>query len=152
MGFEMCKAHLDLLALIAGSLELRRTHEAARMIAGILVDVASDLARGRVRTALRLEWTCAAVAPRCTIAHLVVAAHVAGGLEQLVRGTDIDVTLTIEREVVGREGSVITIAHVLHRNVRRDAGADEPAEELAGAIGRVGQKPFGLQALRPLGT
>ena len=28
------------------------------------------------------------------------------------------------------------------------AGADEPAEELAGPIGRVGQKPFGLQALR----
>ena len=27
------------------------------------------------------------------------------------------------------------------------AGADQPAEELAGAIGRVGQKPLGLQAL-----
>jgi hypothetical protein len=53
--------------------------EAARVIAGILVDVACDLARGRVWTALRLEWTCAAVAPRCAIAHIVVAAHVAGG-------------------------------------------------------------------------
>src|SRR5271168_4131714 len=102
VGFEMCKAHLDLLALIAGSLELRRTHEAARMIAGILVDVASDLARGRVWTASRLEWTCPAVAPRCTIAHLMVAAHVAGGLGYLVVGTDIDVTLAIEREVAAR--------------------------------------------------
>jgi len=36
--------------------------------------------------------------------------------------------------------------------MRRDACLDQPAEELAGAIGRVGQKPFGLQALRLLGT
>jgi hypothetical protein len=66
------------------------------MIAGILVDVAYDLARGRVWTALRLEGTGAAVALECTIAHNVVAAHVAGGREQLVHETDIDVTLTIE--------------------------------------------------------
>ena len=69
------------------------------MIAGILVDVACDLARGRVWTALRLEGTCAALALQCAVAHLVVTSHVAGGLEQLVHGTDIDVTLTIEREV-----------------------------------------------------
>ena len=37
MGFEVRKSHLDLLAL-------RRTHEAAGMIAGILMDVACDLA------------------------------------------------------------------------------------------------------------
>jgi hypothetical protein len=61
MGFEVRKSHLDLLALVARLFELRRTHEAARMIAGILMDVACDLARWRVRTALRLEWTCAAV-------------------------------------------------------------------------------------------
>ena len=62
MGFEVRKSHLDLLALVARLFELRRTHEAAGMIAGILMDVACDLARGRVRTALRLEWTYAAVA------------------------------------------------------------------------------------------
>ena len=80
MGLEVRKSHLDLLALIARLFELRRTHEAASMIAGILMDVACDLARGRVRTALRLEWTRAAVAPRCTIAHLMVGARFAGGL------------------------------------------------------------------------
>ena len=56
------------------------------MIASILVDVACNLARGRVWTASRLEGTCAAVAPKRTIAHLVVAVDVAGGLKQLVRG------------------------------------------------------------------
>ena len=100
MGFEVRKSHLDLLALVARLFELGRTHEAACMIAGILMDVACDLARERVRTALRLEWTRAAIAPRCTITHLVVGAGIAGGLEQLVRGADIDVTLTVEREVV----------------------------------------------------
>ena len=33
-------------------------------------------------------------------AHLVVGARFAGRLEQLVRGADIDVTLTVEHEVV----------------------------------------------------
>src|ERR1700678_423545 len=64
------------------------------MIAGILVHVACDLARGGVWAALRLEGTCAALALQCTVAHLVVTAHVAGGLEQLVRWTDVDVSRT----------------------------------------------------------
>ena len=34
MGFEVRKSHLDLLALVARLFELRRTHEAAGMIAG----------------------------------------------------------------------------------------------------------------------
>ena len=70
------------------------------MIAGIFVDVARDLARGRVWTALRLEGTCATVALKRKIAHLVVTADVSSGLEQLIRGTHVDVTLTIEREVI----------------------------------------------------
>jgi hypothetical protein len=99
VGLEVRKAHLDLLALVARFVELGSTHQGACIIAGFLVDVTSDLARGRVWTALRLEWTCGAVAFRRTVAHNVVAARVARGLEQLVRGTDVDVTLAIEPEV-----------------------------------------------------
>ena len=69
------------------------------MIASILLDVACDLARGRVWTALRFEETSAAVSLQRKIAQLVVSADVAGGLEQLVRGAHVDITLTIEREV-----------------------------------------------------
>ena len=108
------------------------------MIASILVDVACDLARGRVWTALRLEGTSAAVALQRKIAQLVISADVACGLKQLVRGTHVDITLAIEREVAAREGSIFSIALVPHRNVRRDAGADEPAEELACPVCRVG--------------
>ena len=70
------------------------------MIASIFIDVACDLARGRFWTASRLERTCVTVALKRKIAHLVVATDVASGLEQLVRGTHVDVTLTIEREVI----------------------------------------------------
>ena len=79
MDFEVRKSHFDLLALVARLFEFRRTHKAAGMIAGILMDVTYDLARGRVRTALRHKWTWEAVAPRCTIAHLAVGARIAGG-------------------------------------------------------------------------
>jgi hypothetical protein len=87
VGLQMRKAHLDLLALVARFIELRRTREGAGMIAGVLVEVACDLAHGRVWTAPRFEWACAAVELGCMVAHRVVVAHVARGLEQLVRGT-----------------------------------------------------------------
>ena len=70
------------------------------MIASILLDVACDLARGRVWTALRFEETPAAVSLQRKIAQLVVSADVASGLEQLVRGTHVYVTLAIKREVI----------------------------------------------------
>ena len=47
-----------------------------------------------------IAWTCATVALKRKIAQFVVSADVAGGLEQLVRGTHVDITLTIEREVL----------------------------------------------------
>jgi hypothetical protein len=90
VGLEVREAHLDLLALVA-RFELRRTHQGACMIAGILVDVACDLARGRVWTASRFERTSRAVALRRTVTHRVVVAHLARCLEQLVCGTDVDV-------------------------------------------------------------
>jgi ribosomal protein L37AE/L43A len=43
VSLQVRKSHLDLLALIARLFELRRTHEAACVIAGILMNVARDL-------------------------------------------------------------------------------------------------------------
>jgi hypothetical protein len=72
VGLQVRKAHLDLLA--ARFIKFRRTRQGACLIAGFLVDVTSDLAQGRVWTALRLEWTCSAT-------HNAVAACVARGLD-----------------------------------------------------------------------
>ncbi len=44
VGLQVCKAHLDLLALIARFVELGRPHQGAGVIAGILVEIACDLA------------------------------------------------------------------------------------------------------------
>ena len=44
MGLQMCKAHLNLFALVTRFLERRRSIERTRMIAGVLVDVARDYA------------------------------------------------------------------------------------------------------------
>jgi hypothetical protein len=45
MRLEVCESHLDLLALVARSVEPRRTHECAGEIARILIDVSCDLAK-----------------------------------------------------------------------------------------------------------
>ena len=105
------------------------------MIAGILMDIACDLARGRVCCALRLEWTFAAVAPRCTIAHLVVAADVAGDRRTACWWD------RRRRYARGRTSSRC-LRRFHHRDraypsrecAAWDTGADEPAEELADPI------------------
>src|SRR3954471_13510215 len=51
------KAHLDLLALVTGSGELRRSHQGARRIACVLMHVARDFSEGRIRSARGLERT-----------------------------------------------------------------------------------------------
>jgi hypothetical protein len=61
MGFEMSKAHLNLLPLIAGFFELRGSRERAGIIASVFVDVACSLARCRIRTALRFQWARTAI-------------------------------------------------------------------------------------------
>ena len=57
MGFQVRKAHLNLLALISRSVELRCLHQRAGVIAGIFVDVSRDSALRGVWAALGLDGT-----------------------------------------------------------------------------------------------
>src|SRR5580704_2731270 len=50
------------------------------------------------------------------------------------------------------EGPVVSLALVPHRYLRRDTRADEPAEELARPVRRVGREPVGLQTQRLFGA
>ena len=61
MGFEVREAHLDLLSLIARLEEGLRLHLATRHIASIFMEIARDLSRRRVGTALHLERTAITV-------------------------------------------------------------------------------------------
>ena len=44
VGLEVCKAHFDLLAFVAGFGELERAHQRTSMIASFFVLIARDLA------------------------------------------------------------------------------------------------------------
>jgi hypothetical protein len=62
------------------------------------------------------------------------------GREQLAGRTDIDVAVAVEVELGPREGVILTAAPIPDRDVRRNTAFDQPAEELAGAIGRIGDE------------
>src|SRR5271154_407066 len=77
VGLQVCKAHLDLLALVSRFIEGRSPHQHTRMVAGVFVDVAWDLARRGVGTTPRFERTCVTVALEREIPNSVVRANAA---------------------------------------------------------------------------
>jgi hypothetical protein len=142
---QVRKAHLDLLALVTGFGELRCTHQGARRIACVLMHVARDLSEGHIRGALGLERTWTAVAGARAINNGPTIVHRPGRPEKLTLRADVEVTLPIEGKVGTRQDALFPLAHVPNRDVRRDAGADHPMEELASAVRRVRREPFGLE-------
>src|SRR5947209_16646682 len=150
---QVRKAHLDLLALVTGCGELRCTHQGARRIACVLMHVARDLSEGHIRGAVGLERTWTAVAGARAIKDSPAIVHRPGCPEKLTLRADIEVALPIEGKVRARQDAFFPLAHVPNRDVRCDPGADNPMEELASAVRRVGGEPVGLEPqslLRPL--
>src|SRR3954470_21338093 len=89
MGLEVGKSHLHFLALVARFVELRRTHQCAGEIAGILVDVTCDLAKEHLQTAFLFESTCIAIALGREGAQDVIFTNVARRREQLPGRADM---------------------------------------------------------------
>ncbi len=71
--------------------------------------------------------------------------HRPGCPEKLTLRADVEVALPIEGKVRARQDAFFPLAHVPNRNVRCDPGADNPMEELASAVRRVGGEPVGLE-------
>jgi len=99
MGFQMCKAHLNLFALVTRFFERRCSMERTRLIAGVLVDVARDYALWSVRAALGLEGARTAVVAACRIAQHVTRENVARRLQELTRRTNVYVAIFVELKV-----------------------------------------------------
>lgn len=59
----------------------------------------------------------------------LVRADAARGREKLARRANIDAALFVEREVGAREGAILAGALTPDRNVRGDAGGDQPVED-----------------------
>ena len=117
------------------------------------MDVARDLPGGHVRAALRLQRATGAVVFAGAKSQRHSFVNPACGAKHLAVGAGVHVGAAIPFEVRTREGAVFAFALVPHGNVRRDPLLlDEPAEELAGAVGRIGDQPLRLQIEAPCGS
>ena len=141
----MRKQHLDALALMARLLERLCLSECTSDIAGILIHVARDLSRRCLRTTLRLQRACIAIALGSEVAKRVVGADGPGGGQQLPLRAHINIAILVEGEVVSAQGAIIAVGFVDDRNVRRDLlVVDKPVEVRRRPVGRIGSQPLGL--------
>src|SRR6478672_11945936 len=86
MRLQVGEAHLDALALIARLEECLSAHLATRHVAGILVEITRDLARGCLRAALGFEWTDVAVKLAGAVEQRPTAMDGAAGSQHLAVG------------------------------------------------------------------
>ena len=146
VGLQVREAHLDALALIARFEERLGLHLAPRHVARIFVDVACHIARRLLGAALRSQRTGIAIALAGTEALSAVRVDGSAGSELLAIGADVDAASPVPSEVRGGEGAILALGAVPHRDVRCDLLLlNEPAQELARAVGRVGRQPLRLQ-------
>jgi hypothetical protein len=125
----------------AGGLKLWAT---LRVVAGIFMDITGDFPEGHVRSASRLDWTWTAVTRARAAKDGSAVMDPAGGREQLACGADVDIALLVECKVAARERSIFSPAFIPDRNVRRDAGTNQPAQQFGCAVGRISGETFGL--------
>src|SRR5262245_9868344 len=145
MRLQMRKAHLDPLPLIARFQERLRLHLAASDVAGRLVDIPHNPARGHVWTASLLQWTLPAARHGCEVADRMVAVDPATGRQRSAYRADVDVAPAVELELGPRECAVVPPAHIPNRDVWGDAGAGDESQEPADPVGRVSREPLGAQ-------
>src|SRR5260370_14580705 len=152
VDLQVSEAPLDALALVTRLEESLCPHQLACRIAGVLVNVARDLSRRHVRTALHLEHADIAVELGGAIAKHVALMYGPGGVQHLVVRADVNTSLPIPAKVAARESTIVALAGIAYRDVRRDPTADQPAEETASPISGVGREPLRFQAEAPLGA
>ena len=99
VGLQMREPHLDALSLVSRSGECLCLHLSPGDVAGVLVEVARDLARVGIGAALRSDWAYIAVALRGTVEQRASVMYGATGLEQLAVRADIDTALPVPAEV-----------------------------------------------------
>src|SRR6185437_833725 len=154
-ALEVSEQHLDLLASMSDLFVGGRAGKGPGHVAGILVDVARDLAGWGVGTALGLEHTAITIALTGPVDAGTVLGDAGsrrgiGAMEldqQLALGTGVAILLGIEGEVGSGEGAVGAVGLVEHRDVRSNAALlDQEGEVLGRAIGAVGGKALRLEA------
>src|SRR5439155_11366376 len=93
------------------------------------MDVARDLARWVFRTALRFEWAYIAVELAGAIQKRLALMYGAACPKLLSAGAVVNVARRVISKVATREGAVVPLRFVEHRNMGRDAVLlDQPVQ------------------------
>ena len=142
----MCEPHLDLLALAPRLLEGLGPGEGTRNITSGFVLIAWNLAKWDLRTALGSEFATVAVVLSGQIEKCGSAIHECPGRRQgLTRGTMVDVACRIISKVATREGAVISLRPVEHRDMWRDVLLlDQSVQHRSRPIGGIGREALRL--------
>jgi len=142
----VCEPHLDLLALTSRLLKALSASERSRNVSGMLMDVARDLALWFLWAALRFEWAYIAVELTCAIQKRLALMHRAARSELLSARAVVDVTCRIISKVAAREGAIISLRFVVHRNMWRDTLLlDQPVQHWSCPVGGIGCEPLRLE-------
>src|SRR4051795_621325 len=110
------------------------------------MDVARDLARWFLWAALRFEWANIAVELACAIQKCLALVHGAARPKPLSARAVVDVAGRVISEVAAREGAVIPLRFIEHRNMRRDTLLlDQPVQHRSRPVSGIGRKPLRLE-------
>src|SRR6476620_4866527 len=121
--------------------------ERPRNVSGVFMDVARDLARWFFWTALRFERAYIAVELARTIQKRLALVHGAARSEPLSARAVVDVVGRVISKVAAREGAVVPLRFVEHRNMRRDAFLlDQPVQHRSCPVSGISDKPLRLKA------
>ena len=99
VGFQVGEAHLDTLSFVSRSGERLCLHLPPSDIAGVLVEVARDLARVSRGAALRSERAYIAVELGGAVEQRASVVHSAAGPKQLTVGAYVNTPLAVPAEV-----------------------------------------------------
>src|ERR1700712_836599 len=115
------------------------------------MDVARDLARWFFWTALRFERAYIAIELACTIQNRLALVHGAARSEPLSSRAVVDVAGRIISKVAAREGAIIPLRLVEHRDMWRDALLlDQPVQHRSCTVSGIADRPLRLEAKAPL--
>ncbi len=141
----MREPHLDLLALMSRLLEALGASERAGNVSGVLMDVARDLARWFLWAALRFEWANVAIELACAIQKRLALVHGAARPKPLSARAVVDVAGRVISKVAAREGAIIPLRFVEHRDMWRDAFLlDQPVQHRSRPVSGTADKPSRL--------
>src|SRR6202011_5050117 len=146
-ALKMREPHLNLLALTSRLLKPFGASERPGNVAGMLMDIARDLARWFFWTALRFERTYIAVELAGAIQKRLALMHGATRPKPLPAWAVGKVACRVISKVAPREGAIIPLRLIEHRDMWRDALLlDQPVQHRSCPVSGIADKPLRLEA------